>query len=68
LTGQTSVHEPHRLHACGKPENRFASRAGARIDPIGPGTGQSGRISNEELTQVKGGAEAPDSAGRSSNR
>jgi NitT/TauT family transport system substrate-binding protein len=28
-----------------------------------PGGGQGGRISSDELTQVKGGAEAPDSAG-----
>jgi NitT/TauT family transport system substrate-binding protein len=34
-----------------------------RYGAIGTGTGGSGRISNEELSQVKGGAEAPDSAG-----
>ncbi|MEP7307842.1 MAG: phosphate ABC transporter substrate-binding/OmpA family protein [Acidobacteriota bacterium] len=33
-----------------------------RYGAIGPGSGQAGRISNEELSQVKGGAEAPDSA------
>ena len=33
-----------------------------RYGAIGPGGGQAGRISNEELSQVKGGAEAPDSA------
>jgi len=34
-----------------------------RYGAIGPGGGQAGRISNEELTQLKGGAEAPDSSG-----
>jgi NitT/TauT family transport system substrate-binding protein len=34
-----------------------------RYGAIGPGSGQAGRISNEELTQLKGGAEAPDSSG-----
>jgi NitT/TauT family transport system substrate-binding protein len=34
-----------------------------RYGAIGPGGGQAGRISNEELTQAKAGAEAPDSAG-----
>lgn len=34
-----------------------------RYGAIGPGSGQSGRISSEELTQLKGGAEAPDSSG-----
>ena len=38
FTGQTSVHEPHKLHACGRLAYFFASRAGARIEPIGPGT------------------------------
>src|SRR4029078_1294990 len=30
-----------------------------RYGAIGPGGGQAGRISNEELTQHKGGAKAP---------
>jgi NitT/TauT family transport system substrate-binding protein len=34
-----------------------------RYGAIGTGGGQSGTISNEELSQIKGGAEAPDSAG-----
>src|SRR5678816_160848 len=34
-----------------------------RYGAIGPGGGQAGRISNEELTQPKGRAEAPDSSG-----
>jgi NitT/TauT family transport system substrate-binding protein len=34
-----------------------------RYGAIGPGGGQAGRISNEELAQLKGGAEAPDSSG-----
>jgi ABC-type nitrate/sulfonate/bicarbonate transport system substrate-binding protein/outer membrane protein OmpA-like peptidoglycan-associated protein len=34
-----------------------------RYGAIGPSSGQAGRISNEELTQLKGGAEAPDSSG-----
>src|SRR5436190_3081829 len=34
-----------------------------RYGAIGPGGGPGSRISNEELAQVKGGAEAPDSAG-----
>src|SRR4029078_6506696 len=34
-----------------------------RYGAIGPGGGQAGRISNEELTQLKGGAAAPDSSG-----
>src|SRR6266480_3309651 len=34
-----------------------------RYGAIGPGSGQAGRISNEELAQLKGGAEAPDSSG-----
>jgi NitT/TauT family transport system substrate-binding protein len=34
-----------------------------RYGAIGPGSGQAGRISNDELAQLKGGAEAPDSAG-----
>src|SRR5947207_12258124 len=34
-----------------------------RYGAIGPGGGPGGRISNEEIAQVKGGAEAPDSAG-----
>ena len=33
-----------------------------RYGAIGPG-GQAGRISNEELKQIKGGAEAPDASG-----
>jgi NitT/TauT family transport system substrate-binding protein len=33
-----------------------------RYGAIGSGGGQAGRISNEELTQAKGGAEAPDTA------
>jgi ABC-type nitrate/sulfonate/bicarbonate transport system substrate-binding protein len=33
-----------------------------RYGALGPGGGQSGRISNDELAQMKGGAEAPDSA------
>ncbi len=34
-----------------------------RYGSIGPGGGQAGRISDEELKQAKGGAEAPDSTG-----
>ena len=34
-----------------------------RYGAIRPGGGQAGRISNEELKQMKGGAEAPDSSG-----
>src|SRR5216117_2139069 len=34
-----------------------------RYGAIGPRSGQAGRISNEELTQMKTGAEAPDSSG-----
>src|SRR4249920_3813592 len=34
-----------------------------RYGAIGPGGGQAGRISNEELAQLKGGAEAPDISG-----
>ena len=34
-----------------------------RFGSIGPGGGQAGRISDEELKQAKGGAEAPDSTG-----
>ena len=34
-----------------------------RFGAIGTGGGQTGRISDEELKQVKGGAEAPDSGG-----
>src|ERR1700704_3012812 len=34
-----------------------------RYGAIGPGSGQAGQISNEELKQMKGGAEAPDSSG-----
>jgi NitT/TauT family transport system substrate-binding protein len=34
-----------------------------RYGAIRPGGGQTGRISDEELKQAKGGAEAPDSAG-----
>jgi NitT/TauT family transport system substrate-binding protein len=34
-----------------------------RYGAIGPGGGQAGRISDEELKQAKGGAEAPDSTG-----
>jgi len=34
-----------------------------RYGAIGPSGGQSGTISNEELKQMKGGAEAPDSTG-----
>ena len=30
-----------------------------RYGAIGPGAGQAGRISSEELKQMKGGAEAP---------
>jgi NitT/TauT family transport system substrate-binding protein len=33
-----------------------------RYGAIGPAGGQSGRISNDELAQMKGGAEAPDSS------
>ena len=34
-----------------------------RYGAIGSGGGQAGRISNDELKQMKGGAEAPDSSG-----
>jgi NitT/TauT family transport system substrate-binding protein len=34
-----------------------------RYGALGPGGGQAGQISDEELKQAKGGAEAPDSAG-----
>src|SRR5437763_13388423 len=34
-----------------------------RYGAIRPGGGQAGRISNDELKQMKGGAEAPDSSG-----
>jgi NitT/TauT family transport system substrate-binding protein len=34
-----------------------------RYGALGPGGGQGGRISDEELKQAKGGAEAPDSTG-----
>ena len=34
-----------------------------RYGAIGPGTGQAGRISSDELKQMQKGAEAPDSAG-----
>ena len=34
-----------------------------RFGAIGTGGGQTGRISDDELKQMKGGAEAPDSAG-----
>src|SRR5438128_10037434 len=34
-----------------------------RYGAIGPGGGQGGRISSDELKQMKGGPEAPDSAG-----
>jgi NitT/TauT family transport system substrate-binding protein len=34
-----------------------------RYGATGPGGGQPGQISNEELKQMKGGAEAPDSSG-----
>src|SRR6266852_1056427 len=34
-----------------------------RFGAIGPGGGQTGRISDDEWKQMKGGAEAPDSAG-----
>src|SRR5450755_2719516 len=34
-----------------------------RYGAIGPGGGRAGQVSNEEMTQLKGGAEAPDSSG-----
>src|SRR5437868_14392486 len=34
-----------------------------RYGAIGTGGGQAGQITNEELKQMKGGAEAPDSSG-----
>ena len=34
-----------------------------RYGAIGPGGGRAGQVSNEELKQLKGGAEAPDSSG-----
>ena len=34
-----------------------------RFGAVGPGGGQTGRISDDELKQMKSGAEAPDSAG-----
>ena len=37
-TGQTSLHEPHRLEANGRVQYRPVFRDGASTEPIGPGT------------------------------
>ncbi len=37
FTGQTSVHDAHKLHAKGNVEYCAGSRAGCKIEPIGPG-------------------------------